>query len=537
MLHRVSKGTGALSLRRCELSAHYANIRPDTGAAESPISGVGDWCRKRGEFIMTWSSSWRPAAWLGLPGLVSLTLLAFPAVPAGQAPVQDDKQVTFTKDIAPILQRSCQRCHRPDSIAPMSLLTYEDARPWAKAMKLRTGLRSRPEAMPPWYIEKNIGIQEFKDDYSLTDEQIANIAKWADSGAPRGNPADMPPPIKFPDSKVWTLGQPDLIVVSPSIEVKAGAPDWWGPLSPAVPTGLTEDRYVASLEMREINDLDTTSARQTIGGLHTVHHLIWSAIPPNMDGNSAAQAAAELETWPIHEVGRNADVFDPEAGRLLKAGSTLVFPSAHLHTTGVDTKARVEYGFKFHPKGYKPTKKIRGLDVTATMDIDLKPMTGGQKIEAFSTLTENRKIVIYEPHMHASGVRMCLDAIWGSSVQTLSCAGYNHGWVRNYAYADDAQPILPKGTILRVTGYFDTTPANRNVSDPRNWQGLGHRSIDNMLINLGQTVTLSDDEFWAEMAKRRERLHLAKGETVLGCPLCGYDKRPAGPPAVVGQQQ
>jgi hypothetical protein len=132
---------------------------------------------------------------------------------------------------------------------------------------------------------------------------------------------------------------------------------------------------------------------------------------------------------------------------------------------------------------------------------------------------------------------MCLDAIWGSTVQTLSCSGYNHGWVRNYAYEDDAQPLLPKGTILRVTGYFDTTPANRNVSDPRNWQGLGHRSIDNMMINIGQSVTLTDDEFWAEMAKRRERLNLAKGQTVLGCPLCGYDKRPTSPPVVGGQQQ
>ena len=492
--------------------------------------------------MMTWNPRWRPAAAvLGLPTIVSVALLALPAVPSGQTP-NDNNAVTFSKDIAPILQRSCQRCHRPDSIAPMSLLTYEDARPWAKAIKYRTSLRSKPETMPPWFIEKNIGIQKFKDDYSLNDEEIGKIAKWADSGAPRGNPADMPPPVKFPDSRVWTLGQPDLIVTSPLIEVKAGAPDWWGPLTPAVPTGLTEDRYVASLEMREINDLDTKSARQTIGGLHTVHHLIWSAIPPEVqqpapDVRPNAAAVADLETWPIHEVGRNADVFDPEAGRLLKANSVLVFPSAHLHSTGVDTKAHVEYGFKFHPIGYKPTKKIKGLDITATMEIDLRPMTTGQKIEAFSTLTENTKIVIYEPHMHASGVRMCLDAIWGSSVQTLSCSGYNHGWVRNYAYADDAQPLLPKGTILRVTGYFDTTPANRNVSDPRNWQGLGHRSIDNMMINIGQSVTLTDDEFWAEMAKRRERLHLAQGQSVLGCPLCGYDKKPAGPPTVAGQQQ
>src|SRR5438876_8432100 len=93
-----------------------------------------------------------------------------------------ERQVTFTKDVAPILQRSCQQCHRPDSVAPMSLLTYEEARPWAAAIKNRTALRSRPNAMPPWYIEKNVGIQQYKDDFSLSEEEIAKIARWADSG-------------------------------------------------------------------------------------------------------------------------------------------------------------------------------------------------------------------------------------------------------------------------------------------------------------------------------------------------------------------
>src|SRR6185295_12282767 len=99
-------------------------------------------------------------------------------------------EVTFTKDIAPILQRSCQHCHRKDSIAPMSLLTYEEARPWAKAMKQRTSLRRSRGTMPPWFIEREIGIQSFKDDISLSNAEIAKIGKWADSGAPRGNPAD-----------------------------------------------------------------------------------------------------------------------------------------------------------------------------------------------------------------------------------------------------------------------------------------------------------------------------------------------------------
>jgi mono/diheme cytochrome c family protein len=103
------------------------------------------------------------------------------------APASSQPEVTFTKDIAPILQRSCQNCHRPGQVAPMSLLTYEEARPWARSMKARTAIRDKAGAMPPWYIEKNIGIQHYKNDPSLSDEEIAKIAKWADSGAPRGS--------------------------------------------------------------------------------------------------------------------------------------------------------------------------------------------------------------------------------------------------------------------------------------------------------------------------------------------------------------
>ena len=452
---------------------------------------------------------------------IAVAALAFsPVLVAGQALLNGTGDVTFTKDIAPILQRSCQSCHRPGSVAPMSLLTYEEARPWAKAMKSRTSLRDKPNAMPPWFIEKNIGIQHYKGDISLSDDEIDRIARWADSGAPRGNPADLPPPLKFLDASEWAIGQPDLIVSSPTVTVKGTAPDWWGPLAEVL-TGLNEDRYVAAVEMKEINDLNKTADRQTIGGRFIVHHLIWSAIADGVSRN-------EIEAWPVHEVGRNADFFDPDAGKLLKAGSKLVFPSVHLHAAGSDAKARVDFAFKFHPKGYQPRKRVRGLDLTATLDLDIRPMEANQKIETFTTLDRNVKMLVFEPHMHAAGVRMCLDAIWGGMAQTLSCSGYNHGWVRVYSYADDAAPLLPKGTILRVTGYFDNTPANRNVVDPRNWSGLGHRSIDNMMINIGQVLVLTDEELEQEMAHRREVLHFKEGQTVLGCPLCAYSKMPAG---------
>src|SRR6185503_14615733 len=114
--------------------------------------------------------------------------------------------VTFAKDIAPILQRSCQNCHRADGVAPMSLVTYEEVRPWARSIKQRTGIGPRAGVMPPWYIEKNIGIQHYKDDPSLNEKEIAMIAKWADNGAPLGNPADLPPARGFANQDTWNIG-------------------------------------------------------------------------------------------------------------------------------------------------------------------------------------------------------------------------------------------------------------------------------------------------------------------------------------------
>src|SRR5713226_2485809 len=137
-------------------------------------------------------------------------------VPAGVSlraePAAVPDNVTFTKDVAPILQRSCQNCHRPDGVAPMSLVSYEDVRPWAKAIKQRTSIGPHRGVMPPWYIEKNIGIQKYKNDPSLSDLEIAKIVKWADSGAPQGNPADLPPARTFDDASTWAIGTPDLIV-------------------------------------------------------------------------------------------------------------------------------------------------------------------------------------------------------------------------------------------------------------------------------------------------------------------------------------
>src|SRR3982750_4663986 len=138
---------------------------------------------------------------------LSIAIVAAASMAASAQP-QTSTPVTFSKDVAPILQKACQSCHRPGAIAPMSLLTYQDARPWARSIKAKVTARE----MPPWHIDRNVGIAKFKDDPSLTDAEIATIAKWVDGGAPQGNPVDMPAPRQFSDLDSWYIGIPDLVV-------------------------------------------------------------------------------------------------------------------------------------------------------------------------------------------------------------------------------------------------------------------------------------------------------------------------------------
>jgi hypothetical protein len=238
--------------------------------------------------------------------------------------------------------------------------------------------------------------------------------------------------------------------------------------------------------------------------------------------------------WPVHEVGRNADFFGTDSARLLRAGSSIVSDSVHLHSNGRDTKAHLEIGFKFAPKDFKPKYKAALFGLGNGVDIDIEGNQAGQQLHAYTVLNDNIKILSFEPHLHAPGMRMCLEAIWGYNIQTLNCVGYDHNWVRGYDYTEDSAPLLPKGTILHIIGYMDNSPSNRNVPDPRNWQGAGNRSVANMFIDLGNRVSMTDDQFKEEMAKRRAEN--PGRDVILGCPLCAVSA-PAAKTSTQNQNQ
>jgi hypothetical protein len=419
-------------------------------------------------------------------------------------------EVTFSRDIAPILQRSCENCHRADGGGPMSLVTYNEVRRYASRIREKTAIRDRMGAMPPWYVEKDIGIQHFQNDNSLSDLDLALIQAWADNGAPEGNASDLPEPLEWVDGSEWTI-RPDLVVISEPIIVEGDAPDWWGEIT-SIPTGLEQDRYVKAVQVREVNDVPPAgSDRETVGGKYVFHHMIW---------NTRVPETPRATFWPVHEVGRNPDVFAEGAGRMLHAGSEIQSESIHLHSNGRTTTAHLEIAFEFFPEDYEPLYQGNITSLANGTDIDIQPGVDGQRLEAYTVVTRPTKIVSFEPHLHAPGERMCLEAIWGFKAETLACVGYDHNWVRTYVFAENYQPLIPPGTVLHITGYMNNSETNPNVADSRNWQGAGNRSVANMFIDLGERVTMSEEQFIQEVQDRVEYHGLTKNDYMIGCPLC-----------------
>jgi hypothetical protein len=419
-----------------------------------------------------------------LAGLVTPGLAAAQAKPA---------QMTFTKDVAPILQRSCQGCHRPGSIAPMSLLTYEDVRPWARAIKRKVVARE----MPPWHIDRTVGIQKFKDDISLPDADIATISAWVEGGMVRGNPADMPPPIQFPSLDVWQIGTPDLVVEMPQEYVvrPQGADQWIEFFSP---TGLTEDRYIKALQ-----------GLPGRGSHQVVHHLT-STVIQDMDekdvllGNDSGDEVEQFLNE--YAMGKNGDVLPEGTGKILKAGSIVKF-QAHYHAIGEEVRDRSRIGFVFYPKGYVPKyhQISRGL-AHSLNPLDIPPGSDNVRFDGYHRFDKPARITAVQAHMHNRGKRMCVEAILpNGSVENLSCFNFDFAWHKTYHYAEDVTPLLPAGTVLHVTGWHDNSSANRNNPDPRNWVGAGSRTSDEMGFLWTTWTYLEEDDFKRMVAEREAR--------------------------------
>jgi hypothetical protein len=419
------------------------------------------------------------------------------------------KTVTFSKDVAPIFQAKCQDCHEPGSIAPMSLVSYQDARPWARSIKDRVSTRQ----MPPWHIDRSVGVQKFKNDMSLSDEQIQTIVAWVDQGAVQGNVADLPKPKPVATDTFWKAerdgyGAPDLIVKSGEYTMPAvGQDQWWHP-TVDIP-GLTEPRWVKMVEIRPSN----IQGRKIIH--HSIAHVVMDPNDPDLDTNrgiggrggaqiddpaaAAAAAVAARPTLMEWAIGKGYDRYADNTGKLIKPGEKIWWDE-HIHAAGEAVTAGSELGIWLYPKGQEPQHRTYLVGFTGlkngTVGLDIPPNSIAHT-EGFTVLRENTVITNFQPHFHLRGKAMQVEAILpDGSTQIVSYTdNFNFNWMTNYIYAEDATPAFPKGTIIHVTAYYDNTKANKNNPDPDQWVGYGDRTVDEMAHAWMNVYYLNDAEF------------------------------------------
>jgi hypothetical protein len=402
---------------------------------------------------------------------------------------------TFTKDVAPILQAKCESCHRANSIAPMSLVTYEETRPWVRSIRTRVAARQ----MPPWHIDKTVGIQHFQNDRSLSESEIDTILRWANAGAPKGDPKHMPPPVTWPDESVWNFaslfGPPDLVIKSPPYTQKGDAQDAW--YKPLVETGLTEPRWVRAIEIRP----------STVKGRRITHHALARLKQEEstaQSSNDNDESAGLFMEW---AVGKQGEIMRPNSGKLMLPGSKILF-DIHYHAVGEDITDSVELGIYFYPKGQEPKyRQVLGLFHAingGSRGLDIPPNTLATHQGVF-VMKKAGRIENFQPHMHLRGKGMMMEAILPTgSTQVLSLVNnYEFNWHLNYVYADEAAPLLPKGTVLRFTAWHDNTKNNPNNPDPDQWVGWGDRTVDEMAHAWVNITYFTDEEFEAETERRK----------------------------------
>jgi len=366
----------------------------------------------------------------------------------------------------------------------MSLMTYEETRPWVSAIKRRVANRE----MPPWGLDMTVGITEIENVRALTDEQVDTIVRWADAGAPLGNVADLPKPLTFATNDTWDIGQPDLVVSFPKDQTMyAKGSDWW--INYFADTGLTEDRWIRAMATRP-------------GSREVVHHAIAYVLEPNPPADVDPEQGAYLLEYSL---GKTGEVFQENTGRLLKARSRLRW-DMHYFAIGKEMKDRTATGFVFWPKGYVPKYKVTPFAFRNNPNEELDvPPNSMVRTDAYDHVKQPMMIVGFQPHMHVRGKAQMLEVINPDDSTTVlsSVNRFNFGWHTQYFYKDGYQPLVPPGAVLHSASIHDNTASNPLNPDPSIWLGYGERSVDDMAQTRLNIVYLTDEQYKELQTQRK----------------------------------
>ncbi len=434
---------------------------------------------------------------LAVASLFAITIVA--SAPTGaQSPNETSTAPTFSRDVAPILFKNCTSCHRPGEIGPMSLLTYKDARPWAKSIATKVSAGT----MPPWHADPATG--EFLNDRRLSPADKDTILRWAAAGAPEGNPGDLPAQPKYVEG--WTIGQPDAILtMQEDYPVPADGTIAYQYFE--VPTNFAEDKWVQAFEVRP-------------GNRAVVHHVIVYTRPPEsarpqrspqnerrpaplftfadgMDIPAGQTGGPELPADQQKPLGPNdrpmpmlgpsigayvpgtaSRVYRPDTATRLVAGSTLIF-QMHYSTRGTATTDRTSIGFTFAKD--RPKTELRSM---ALINGALHIPAGAPDHRVDAEMTINRDVTLWGmlPHTHVRGKRWSYSVVFpdGREEQILSVPNYDFEWQTDYIFKTPLK--LPKGTKLHAIAWYDNSRANKSNPDPTQDVWWGDQTWEEMMF-------------------------------------------------------
>ncbi len=432
----------------------------------------------------------------GSAGHVRTALLWLVPAFAGVA-LAADPTVTFTHDVAPLLYQHCTRCHHPNDVAPMSLITYKEARPWAAAMKEAVVTRK----MPPWQADPHYG--HFANDPRLSDAEIQTIVKWVQEGAPEGNRADLPAAPSYPDG--WKIGKPDAIIPIPAdYTVKPHDPDQYVYLR--VQTNFPEDRWVSAVELRP-------------GNRRIVHHAhVYLYVPPKPKtasdtakkddkpqpmikrdgtnhinplmpvvddgcslphGGNAFGDPQENNILGSYLPGKAPDVFPEGYARKIPKGAVLEFQIHYNSQTITDTETdRTSVGVVFAKE--PPKQQLRRVDVSNHF-FKIPAGDPDHLVTACYVFPENVDLMSYTAHMHLRGKDMKFIAIHPDGHQEVlaSVPNYDFNWQNEYQLA---QPVpIEAGTKIKIVAHFDNSANNKYNPDPTKDIRWGEPSTEEMM--------------------------------------------------------
>ncbi len=442
-----------------------------------------------------------------------LAMVGMFAQPSGQAS-ETSRDVNFSKDVAPIIYQKCAECHRPGEAAPMSLLSYKEARPWAKSIREKVARRE----MPHWDADPNHG--QFANDPRLSQQEIETIVSWVDNGAKEGNPKDLPPAPEF--TQGWMIGKPDLILSMPEeFTLEATGPDEYQYFE--IKTNFTEDKYIQAVEARP-------------GNRQIVHHIIAFIKPPvKVDPNRPKLSKEEItrlraeaeknsiqyndgflrrtkpdapayndgcsippeeykkrrfsgegegndNNWLIgYAPGNIVQPWEPGIVKKIPAGSSIIFQMHYSKVAGSVQKDRSSVGLIF-ARG--PVRKEVYMAGVSNPFLKLEPGLDNQQVSACWTTNRNIRILSLTPHMHVRGKAQKIEAFYpdGKREILLNVPTYDFAWQTTYMLKEPK--AMPKGTRFMVTTIFDNSARNKFNPAPDKTVRWGDPTYDEMMIGF-----------------------------------------------------